>query len=205
MNLKDDPAYAWLYRPASQMAMSPDLFTEQTGTFIDRVRKNPNEFLEDERAYARKVLSGKLKFHTDNIGLAKWRATEMLTHISVAHKALDAALAHAKKDEKSPAINNELSKFAAQLVHLHYLRRELEILRIFIPLATAKMLSQRHIQNMTIEATQAAEAMHNQWREWASSLVKKQPELEGNKSAIAGELKRLYSIEHAVDTIRKKI
>jgi len=202
MSLKNNPSYAWMFASATDSEPPKDGLVEWVTTdgmfsqkrfshsdpkaFCDRVNSTWVDPVEAYRLYADGVLNGLDRFKSEMRVFAEMRAREMLGQVETARQAKDCA-------------------FLLALTHLHYLHREIEILRIFIPLAKSKLSSQRKIINMSPEAQQAAKDMHQQWRDWASALVENQPELNDNKFAIAEELKRLHNIKQAVGTIRKKI
>jgi hypothetical protein len=201
MNLKTDPAYAWLYREAGDEATASGFIEwEETDGIFKRKRfshPDPLEFfkrvqaewkdpVEAAREYADGILAHLKQFRPELREVVELRAKEIQNWAARARNAQSPLLA---------------------LTHIHYLRREIEILRVVVPLAKAKLRSQSGLPNATPEARQTAEANYAQWRLWDAALIQECPKLAeyGKKTERARELKRRHGIRQAIRTIRKKI
>lgn len=88
------------------------------------------------------------------------------------------------------------------LIHLHYLRREIMFFVIFLPKANQKQRQEDQIPGMSIRDGIEKKKRNDQWKKWASELLEKRPNLRGNKKGMAEELKALHGIEESVRTIR---
>ncbi|MHB8912743.1 MAG: hypothetical protein ACYC42_08865 [Lysobacter sp.] len=207
MNISNNPAYAFLFgSDQGTPTISPiEQTTEGMESFARRTRESMDDLLVTEKGYVQSVIFGLDEFTTENVGHALEDAHHLSAHITHASELWDELKQADAEKWPEQEWHITLQKLRIDLVSMFYLHREIEILRVFIPLASAKQRSQRSIPNMTIEGQQDAKNMHKQWRAWADELIRDEPGLKGNKSAIAEKLKLLHGIGQALSTIRKRI
>ena len=216
MDIEKDPAFAWLcgnkevcgsafYREI----VSPTELTRDIGGLLKILASGTTQPVRDELENAWRFLSfvyGGLVGEVDaNSHVACiMRAAEM----EVWCKNLEDSVNKIEKFNTSAADFDPVAYRDAahwifhDLVHLHYLRREIMFFVTFLPKANQKQRQESQIPGMSVRDGIEKKKRNDQWKKWAAELLEKRPDLRGNKKGIAEELKASHRIEESVRTIR---
>lgn len=219
MDFKSDPAFAWLYgdpkvcgRDFYREIVSPTELTRSIGGLLKILANGTTRPIRDELEDAWRFLALAYGGHfgkddSNSFAACVERAAEMENFCRLLEKEVN------RFEEFNPsatgfdqaAYMDSAHWILHYLVHLHYLRREIIFFVVFLPKANAKQRQESQIPGMSLADGKEIKKRNEQWNKWASELVKKRPELRGNKKGIAEELKKAHTIKQSEQTIRKAL
>lgn len=216
MDIENDPALAWMrgnpevstsafYREI----LSPTELTRDIGDLLKILASGTTQPVRDELENTWRFLSDVYggiygKDNSNSHAACIVRAAEM----EVWCKNLEDSVNKIEKINTSAADFDPVAYRDAahwifhDLVHMHYLRREIMFFVIFLPKANQKQRQESQIPGMSVRDGIEKKKRNDQWKKWASELLEKRPNLRGNKKGLAEELKALHGIEESVRTIR---
>ena len=216
MDIENDPAFAWM-RGTQEVCgsdfyreiVSPTELTRDIGDLLKILASSTTQPVRDELENAWRFLvhvyegvDGKDDLNSYAACLV--RAAEM----EVWCKNLEDSVNKIEKFNTSAADFDPVAYRDAahwifhDLVHLHYLRREILFFVTFLPKANQKLRQESHIPGMSVRDGIEKKKRNDQWKKWASDLLDKRPDLRGNKKGLAEELRASHRIQESVRTIR---
>lgn len=217
MDIKNDPAFAWMCgNPAVcgssfyREIVSPTELTRDIGDLLKILASGTTQPVRDELESARRFLSfvyGGLCGEDDANSHAAClvRAAEMEVWCKNLEDSVNKfeKFNHSAPDFDPVAYRDAAHWIFHDLVHLHYLRREIMFFVTFLPKANQKQRQESQIPGMSIRDGIEKKKRNDQWKKWASELLEKRPDLRRNKQGVAQELRATHGIKESVSTIRR--
>lgn len=217
MDIEKDPSFAWMRGSPEACGsafyreiVSPTELTRDIGDLLKILASGTTQPVRDELENAWRFLEHVYegvegKDDINSYATCLVRAAEM----EVWCKNLEDSVNKIEKFNTSAADFDPVAYRDAahwifhDLVHLHYLRREIMFFVIFLPKANQKQRQESQIPGMSVRDGIEKNKRNEQWKKWASELLEKRPDLRRNKKGIAEELRATHGIKESVSTIRR--
>lgn len=216
MDIKNDPAFAWMCSNPEvcgssfyREIVSPTELTRDIGGLLKILASGTTQPIRNELESAWRFLEHVYggvagKDDTNSYAACLVRAAEM----EVWCKNLEDSVNKFEKFNPSApdfdpvAYRDTAHWIFHDVVHLHYLRREIMFFVTFLPMANLRQRQEVKF-GVSLGNRIENEKRNDRWKKWAAELVEKHPELRRNKKGIAEVLRATHGIKESVSTIRR--